>query len=122
MRLTGTITADARVQSVAPRQASSPNLTEISLTLDLSDPERPSFPAPYLTSNETLTFEHAIVATGSHPTRIPGFPESPLDWRADSADPILLVFDGLDELSAHEGTARIHEERGDAHDDGQHAG
>jgi len=26
---------------------------------------------------EALGFEHAIVATGSHPTRIPGFPEGP---------------------------------------------
>ena len=34
-----------------------------------------------------------------------GFPENPLTWRADEDLPILIVFDGLDELSANEKTA-----------------
>lgn len=34
-----------------------------------------------------------------------GFPQNPLEWRMDSSDPILLVFDGLDELSASENKA-----------------
>ncbi|WP_299870686.1 pentapeptide repeat-containing protein [uncultured Hoeflea sp.] len=34
-----------------------------------------------------------------------GFPQNPLDERSESSDPILLVFDGLDELSAVEKTA-----------------
>lgn len=32
----------------------------------------------------------------------PGLPESPLDWRKDQDQPLLLIFDGLDELSVRE--------------------
>lgn len=40
------------------------------------------------------------------PEGSPGFPENPLRWRAEDATPILLVFDGLDELSQAEDEAR----------------
>ncbi len=34
------------------------------------------------------------------PAGTAGFPQNPLTWRADTSDPVLLIFDGLDELSA----------------------
>ncbi|WP_290741348.1 pentapeptide repeat-containing protein, partial [Amaricoccus sp.] len=44
---------------------------------------------------------HATAANGGE-----GFPENPLDWRAQDTLPTLLVFDGLDELSHDDDTAR----------------
>ncbi len=38
--------------------------------------------------------------TRTSPKGNPGLPESPLEWRKDDATPLLLVFDGLDELTA----------------------
>ncbi len=35
-----------------------------------------------------------------HPTLCEGFPDSPFDWHSTSSKKLLLVFDGLDELSA----------------------
>ncbi|WP_072504736.1 pentapeptide repeat-containing protein [Phaeobacter porticola] len=35
-----------------------------------------------------------------HPTLCEGFPDSPFDWHSTSSKNLLLVFDGLDELSA----------------------
>ncbi|MCA1242530.1 pentapeptide repeat-containing protein [Stappia stellulata] len=35
----------------------------------------------------------------------PGLPESPLEWRKEDATPLLLIFDGLDELTADAGDA-----------------
>lgn len=35
----------------------------------------------------------------------PGLPQSPLEWRKDDATPLLLIFDGLDELTADAGDA-----------------
>jgi dihydrolipoamide dehydrogenase len=34
---------------------------------------------------ETLSFDHAILATGSHPIMLPGFPESPRIWDSTRA-------------------------------------
>ncbi|WP_171181006.1 pentapeptide repeat-containing protein [Ruegeria sp. HKCCD8929] len=35
----------------------------------------------------------------------PGLPQSPLEWRKDDVTPLLLIFDGLDELTANSGDA-----------------
>jgi hypothetical protein len=35
----------------------------------------------------------------------PGLPQSPLEWRKEDATPLLLIFDGLDELTADAGDA-----------------
>ncbi|PKR49753.1 pentapeptide repeat-containing protein, partial [Thalassospira marina] len=38
----------------------------------------------------------------------PGLPESPLEWRKEDAAPLLLIFDGLDELTADAGDAETY--------------
>ncbi|WP_114086800.1 pentapeptide repeat-containing protein [Thalassospira profundimaris] len=40
-----------------------------------------------------------------NPKGNPGLPESPLEWRKADATPLLLIFDGLDELTADAGDA-----------------
>lgn len=52
---------------------------------------------------EYLTSAAVYSAIGSSGTA--GFPQNPLSWRTDSSEPILLVFDGLDELSASDETS-----------------
>ncbi|WOI30455.1 pentapeptide repeat-containing protein [Sulfitobacter dubius] len=47
----------------------------------------------------------AAVYSAIDPAGTAGFPHNPLDWRVDTSDPILLLFDGLDELSASNETA-----------------
>ncbi len=44
---------------------------------------------------------HSLV----NPKGNPGLPESPLEWRKADATPLLLIFDGLDELTADAGDA-----------------
>ena len=41
-----------------------------------------------------------------HPEYTQGFPASPLGWHGEDTKPLLLVFDGLDELTAKEDAAR----------------
>lgn len=47
----------------------------------------------------------AAVYSAIDPGGTAGFPQNPLAWRADASDPVLLIFDGLDELSASNETS-----------------
>lgn len=47
----------------------------------------------------------ASVYSAIDPAGTAGFPQNPLSWRADASDPVLLIFDGLDELSASNETS-----------------
>ncbi len=44
--------------------------------------------------------------TAVDPRGSAGFPENPLDWRAEDPTPLLILFDGLDEISGDDDKAR----------------
>ena len=67
-------------------------------------------PLQYLSRKGNLDHDIGVYLHGQRSSRrvdtCMGFPENPLEWRGDDRLPMLLVFDGLDEMSTDDKTSK----------------